>query len=379
MSLTLLLDKSILQGLSGREADALGNHYLLNMPPVLLYEIIGDLAKAGDADRPKWMAQKFTSSSAKVNLPWESLLEGSLLGQSIPMTGQILIPLDLELPDPDGGVIQFSDEQAAEVALRRWRDGRFSEAERIAAVHWRQQAKSIHPDSVLNALAGLPLVQPATFAELQAQVHGITSHSSCQAQQLNILSDTLDLPPYLRRAAAQRWEAGNYRSFARFAPYASHCVRTILAMGLGIASSLISSSHRKKNRVDLEYLFYLPFAHVFSTSDREQGELAQILMRDRQAFVEGAALKADLRRIVDFHESLSPEKRRAHRLEYGEYPPELPESVTSMLWARYMRPRPAQAGRSIQLEGEDLERAKAELMQKIELIKRERMRREEGG
>ena len=45
----LLCDKSTLQALGRRELNVLRRYYFLNMPPVLLVEILGDLHKMADS------------------------------------------------------------------------------------------------------------------------------------------------------------------------------------------------------------------------------------------------------------------------------------------------------------------------------------------
>jgi hypothetical protein len=373
MALTLLLDKSILQNLSSREAEILSLHYLMNVPPVLLFEMLGNLAKLGQTDQPRRLARKFSASSSAINVDWHSLLVTSLLGQVVPMCGQIVIPLDKEIPDPDGGIIKLSDEQPAEIALRRWREGQFIQAEQIAAKHWREQAKTLPVNEIKSALDYiLYLPRASSFSELGTLVNEVATHLHYQQRHLDFLGSILSLPAEIRRDISQRWTTEGHRSVYRFSPYAYHCLKCILVMSFGVESGLVSNAKRKKNRVDLEYLFYLPFAHVFSTSDKVQGELAKLLLRNHQFFVPGIELQVDLKQIAGYLDSLTPEQRRAHRLEYGQYPPNLPDSVTAKLWRYYMKPRQTHAGRPIQLEGEDLERFEEEVRQKIKLIQQVR-------
>jgi hypothetical protein len=47
----LILDKSALQSLSKREMWRLRKHFSLNVPPILIAEILGDLAKSDAAQR----------------------------------------------------------------------------------------------------------------------------------------------------------------------------------------------------------------------------------------------------------------------------------------------------------------------------------------
>ena len=50
MGPTLMCDKSSLQSLNPQELNALRRYYALNVPPILVTEILADLKKEGESD-----------------------------------------------------------------------------------------------------------------------------------------------------------------------------------------------------------------------------------------------------------------------------------------------------------------------------------------
>lgn len=78
-------------------------------------------------------------------------------------------------------------------------------------------------------------------------------------------------------------------------PYAYYCLR-VFALFIGSAvCDLIT--RRPTDRVDLEYLFYLPFCNAFSSSDELHRKLAPLLVKDQQVFLSGADLKQALKEV----------------------------------------------------------------------------------
>lgn len=367
MSLNLLVDKSTLQSLSSLEARFLAKHYRLNIPPILLNEIIGDLSKDTDSQRPQWMSQRFSSFSAKINLDYKSLLAESLLGEYIPMTGQILIPLDKEIIDKNNSRILFTDEQAAERDIRRWRNGEFTNEEKDNAKVWREVTKNQDNLALQQGLKNIfgKSKGISTFDRLICEVNGYVTNARRQKTLLNFLLDIFGADESLKAEVMKRWDEGNHRILQKFAPYAFFCLKVKLVFGFGLLHNLVST--RSSNHIDLEYLYYLPFAQVFVTSDKLQAEMAKILLRENQSFIKGDDLKADLKQIANHWTNLSPEEQQAHRLEFGNYPPEILDSVTLELWEKHLTPRATNAGQP--LPPEDIAIIKKEIAAKLKLIK----------
>ena len=67
-----------------------------------------------------------------------------------------------------------------------------------------------------------------------------------------------------------------------------------------LASKLISHE-RSSNRLDIAYLFYLPFCMMFVSTDRLHQRCAPLFLRPDQEFVWGPDLKANLRQINEHY------------------------------------------------------------------------------
>ena len=86
----LILDKSTLQSLSDDELIFLNKYFILNIPPVLVIEIWGDLAKPDkqgsiSRDQVQRLSQKVYRGSSAINAHFSQCLIGSLLGKRVPI------------------------------------------------------------------------------------------------------------------------------------------------------------------------------------------------------------------------------------------------------------------------------------------------------
>src|SRR5262249_1668864 len=73
-----------------------------------------------------------------------------------------------------------------------------------------------------------------------------------------------------------------------------------------------SADERPSDRIDISYLYYLPFCSVFTSKDGLHGRIAPLLITERQCFVHGDDLKRDLARLNVHYEGLpEAEKQKA--------------------------------------------------------------------
>jgi hypothetical protein len=77
----------------------------------------------------------------------------------------------------------------------------------------------------------------------------------------------LNVPEQLYRQIVKRWRLANNPPLVDFAPYAAYVLKVEIFFQVAIAANLIASK-RPSNRVDIAYLFYLPFCMMFVSSDR---------------------------------------------------------------------------------------------------------------
>ena len=153
---------------------------------------------------------------------------------------------------------------------------------------------------------------------------------------LKALALYLRVPPHHYQTILRRWKAAGGPPITEFAPFAAWCLRVNIIADLAIAYQLISKPMEAKNRIDMQYLYYLPFCDVFTSHDKFHKSLVPLLLRNDQTFVDGEALKADLAKINLHFTGLSDEAKAKGRMNYAGYPPRIPELLTYKLWDKHV-------------------------------------------
>lgn len=100
------------------------------------------------------------------------------------------------------------------------------------------------------------------------------------------------------------WQRSGKPLLKNFVPYAYHILRVNMLFHIGLQHDLIST--RPTNTVDLEYLYYLPFCQIFTSNDKLHLNLAPLLIRKDQYFIN---LKQDLKTINEQLAQMSEEER----------------------------------------------------------------------
>lgn len=70
-----------------------------------------------------------------------------------------------------------------------------------------------------------------------------------------------------------------------------------------LAADLISPN-RPSNKIDIAYLYYLPFCMVFTSNDNLHKQAVPLFLRKDQVFIPGAELKADLKKLDEHYSQL---------------------------------------------------------------------------
>ena len=344
MGPTILLDKSALQRLSADEAFRLDMHYNVNIAPVLIVEILADLKKDTNKtiktpeDEVRILANK-VSGLSYINAHYREVLIGSLMGRPDPIVGQIPMSGGVPITDATGKRSVFFDEPPEKEAIRRWQQSQFTEAERLLAERWRGSTRKIDLEGFRNQLrkmhAKLPSI--ASLADLSAIIDDLLKVPSYQRFYLEWCMQEAGVPKSRREAILRRWVNGRFGSLQTFSGYGYFIFRVILMFHLALILGLIGT--RPTNRIDLEYLYYLPFSHAFSSGDAFQRDFGRVLFLGDQDFIEADDLKQDMKNIQSHWDALGDNERTKWREEYGDYPPENDASPTYRLWKKHMRPR----------------------------------------
>lgn len=336
----LICDKSTLQGLGRVELNLLRKYYFLNVPPVLLAEILGDLKKHANPNlsrnEVRDLANKLVPACCSVNVGFRDLISGELAGHPITMDGRPVKGGGKRVMSNDGKMGVVFEHTPESEALLRWQSGKFLEAEALLADVWRLSTQFLDLESMQRQLrpAYSGQVNLRTLTQTCEFVDGLIVSAPPDLLLSWLLRDA-GLSPMLGQDFVQRIRGLGNGSLKLHAPYTAHCLRVSLTFHFALAFGLIGT--RPTNRIDMEYLYYTPFCQAFSSGDAFHRKTAPLFMHtDDQMFVLREELKADLRRLAEWWAGMGEPERERERDRQG--PPENAESVTHRLWSRAMKP-----------------------------------------
>ena len=119
--------------------------------------------------------------------------------------------------------------------------------------------------------------------------------------------------------ALSKWKAAGGSPLTAYAPFTAHCLLVDMLFHLAVAKALISPD-RLSNRIDIAYLYYLPFAMAFVSNDKLHKRVVPLLLRDDQLFIDGEELKTDLRALDAHYSALPPERLEQGLFSFAEPP-----------------------------------------------------------
>jgi hypothetical protein len=335
----LLFDKSALQSLSKNEAQTVATHYYLVYAPILFAEILGDLKKFRSvADQKREVhkvASKMPGGESCFTAHYKILLEANLLGHDIKMDGRPILLGGTDVTDSLGRKGTFFEEQPERDALRRWIAGKMSEAEGLLSKRWRESTRGFSLERLRSSTLRNSNIR--TFESLMLAVENLCNDQSRRLENLQWIVAEAGIDKQAGTNVFNRWLELDMPSLKAFAPFAYYCLRVFAAFYLGVANDLLST--RSTNRLDLEYILYLPFCKVFCSGDRFHSKVAPLFLESDQDFVDAQIFKDDLLRIHNHFASLTKEDRKSYRERFGLYPPDWDDSFTNTVWKKHMKPR----------------------------------------
>ena len=335
----IICDKSTLQGLSRGELNMLRRYYRLNIPPVLCIEILADLKKFGDTDRSRLeverLAKKIVPFCSTVNAPLRPLLIGELMGGRVTMNNVPIFMGVENVVSPEnkrGAIIREAEELQA---LRRWQHGEFRAAEMLLAGAWREYTSSIDLEAAQRYFRRFysPALNLQTFK-------AVAEHVDSLMQSLGLLRCAswllyeIGVSPGAHRGVILKLLTAEPGQFAIRYPFAGKCIRTAMFFHFALAFGLVTT--KATNRVDLEYLYYLPFCMVFTSGDKFFHAITKHLISSEQVFVKFDELKDDLKGLAEWWAGLTESERTHEMSKTG--PPENESSLTHRLWQKFMVP-----------------------------------------
>jgi hypothetical protein len=338
----LIFDKSALQCLNVDEAVWLDNFFITNLTPLFFVETLADLEKQVQAGlTPEQvvgnLAEKTPDLNSHPNVYHRALIESELMGRgTVEMDGRPLVSggQPLELEGKTGILFQVPAEQEA---FNRWQRREFLEIERLTARAWRQALAGVDFGGIYHSYQSFFQYRPKprTLHDAQTLANEILDRGPDRETAIRFSLNLLDVPPAAQGLVLSRWRASDCSPLRLFAPYCRHVAGVDLFFYLAIAAGLIARN-RPSHKVDLAYLYYLPFCKVFASRDKLHRQMALLFLRKDQEFVWGDDLKDDLRRL-DEHFSQVPEEIKAKGIfAFASYPPLDDTYLVTRLWDKHL-------------------------------------------
>jgi len=339
-----IFDKSFLQSLSLDEAVLFDNFFLTNIVPIFFAETLADLHKKMKNDRsPEQevaiLAEKTPQMHAQPNAYHGRLCLGDLMGHKVEMEGRIILAQGRAVKSGDQIGVIF-DEPPEALAFSRWQDGQFFEVEREIARLWRGMLANLKFNMAIQKLNQFG-INPKTCSSLE---HAKTIASQIVSRERSAMFIQFGLrlvgaPAQLWGVIIERWKQNGSPPLSEFAPYAGYVVTVDLFFYIAIAAGRISVSGKKiTNRVDLAYLYYLPFCMVFTSSDKFHRDCTPLFLRPDQQFVWGPELKAELKRLNEYYSAMPESIKEKGIYAFAEQPPVVEGALMTQLWDRFLRP-----------------------------------------
>lgn len=336
MNISIIIDKSTFQSLSFEELYRLSCYYKHIITPVLTMEILGDLkkevqeGKTPSTERVKDFANKLFPMETIINSHYKVIIKGELLGMPTSLDGRPHVDIKKAVVSESGMKGFLINESEEEKSIYKWREGNFTEADHELSALWRMTTTQEDLlERLKKSLKSDASPKFENFNELDKYVCEALDNPIIQEFLLINLIENYDIDPSSGVQIFGQWNQLGKPLIKEFAPYAFHCLRVDTLFLFGLASDLIGT--RPTNRVDIEYLYYLPFGHVFTSNDKVHKNLAPLLLRDDQKFIAGPDLKQDLKNIVEFLNNLGIDERR----KYKNVPPIIESSFTFQLWKEF--------------------------------------------
>ena len=233
----------------------------------------------------------------------------------------------------EGAIAEVSEEAKA---FQRWQRGNFYDVERLYARLWRSQVEGIDLGAIEKLMKKIGVtaktcksVEAAlTFAD--EAISGLTKTSA----RFEGILEVLEIPHELRPHIKGRWKHKGKPPLRVFAPYASHVLRIELFFRVALGANLVAST-RPSHKIDMAYLFYLPFCMLFTSSDKLHRQCASLFLRPNQQFVWGPELKADLAALNAHFSALPEETKRQGIYKFASQLPVESQGLIRKLFERY--------------------------------------------
>lgn len=334
----LIFDKSFLQSLSVDESVILDQMFSCVVTPLFFVETMADLTKETARGRTAeqivgGLAERTPVAHSYINTYHQQVILDDLLGrrhEEFDHRPAVAGGIPVRVEGKAGVVYQKAPERDA---FDRWQGGRFLDVERDFAQRWRSHLAGIDLPAIAKAYKSMLRKEdrPKNHEAAHDLARRLVDANGQNYRSLLMAHSLLRMPRRSLPEVVRRWKEVGSPPLRAYAPFAAHCLEVDFFFVLCLSNGLISDQ-RPSNRIDISYLYYLPFADMFVSGDKLHRASAPLFMDDRQRFVWGPDLKADLN-VLNAHFAGLPEDEKAKGLfTLASAPPLDHQGLVASLW-----------------------------------------------
>lgn len=338
MGPTIIFDKSFLQSLSIDESVFLQQFFISNITPLFYVETLGDLGLGQhQSGKPitkviSELSIKVPSTSSAPNVHHKRLLVGNLYGIEVEMDGRTIRDGGVEKIDHEGKVGIHYSESEEDKALRRWRKQEYLEIEKEFSKEWRISLSNLSFDYYLGIIKNI--VPQSTKLSDTKQVFDFVENfvrTTNVDLMIYLVCEFNNLPQKVFQKTSQRLKNSGATNFDEFAPYAAFITKIDLFFYICMLKGF-ESQGRPSHKIDLAYLYYLPFCNVFTSNDKLHKRVAPFFLRDDQLFVDGQEFKNGLSPLDSYYEKYSDKIIEKGFMGFVNQPPKGIDNSISAIW-----------------------------------------------
>ena len=338
-----LFDKSFLQSLSLDESVWFDHFFYPVISPLFYVETLADLEKAVRQGRtPEQEVGIIAAKTPEMHggpcVHHGSLCLENLMGRVIPMNGRIPVAGGRPVrADGDSGVVYEASPEVE--AFSRWQKGKFLDVEHQFAKTWRASLSALDLLAVAAGIRamGIDAKTCKSLDQAKRMADTIVSAKDKPLDRMKLAFLFLDIPRQFEHPILEQWRVAGYPPLSVYAPFVAHVLTVEIFFQIALAADLISTE-RPSNRVDVAYLFYLPFCMIFVSFDKLHRRCAPLFLRPDQDFVWGENLKADLNQLNEYYSKLPESEKETGIMRFASTPPETNDHLVTQLWDRHLRP-----------------------------------------
>jgi hypothetical protein len=338
---TLIFDKSALQSLNPDEAHWLDTFFITNITPLFFIETLADLALPYATKRtPEQVvgdiAKKTPILGSNPNTHHLSLCAQELVGNQVEMRGVTFLSGGKTIKYRGETGLWF-DESPETEAFKRWQNGQFDEIEKEFAQQWRANLSSLNFDIIHGHFKNFFVggSKPKDFPQVKKMVTHWMHDESSKDAIFHTALEVLGISEQYRPKIIERWENAGRPHLGEFAPYTAHVFSVDLFFNISIAADLIART-RPSNKIDLSYLYYLPFCLIFTSGDHLHKKIVPLFLNDHQTFIAADQLKTELALLDQHYDALPPEVKAKGTMQFAMHPPEDTKYLITQLWDKYL-------------------------------------------